>query len=664
MATRQEAKQLLIDRIDSIAPTITSVKDANFLAKAIRQIGADPRYYDTNRETPTDDLRLEDPDAKDSNSVSPIHNGVHREEELTHTSYLVDGREPCVQGSTSVRKNFQNDATLGNRPEFGIWSNHSDAHGCGTTWDAYLRPVDRRQYYASGSHWQGGSEGGPCTGSYSSHQKHQQGTINNNCYLQCQTDSGSNNTSNVYNTPTRTTHVSEVGHYRIKMGTPGIATCRIADAGNQMKREATEVGTCQIDNRQAYVKMKGRVLSIRERWMPPEHQTWTENQAWPHRETFESPTYKDIFYGYDVGNNQVQAFQPGYGTLSYHKQRQEFAFFNQVTTGSSVMIGKVYRHVDRIRRLSLLDDILKEEDAVYFTFNYGTGFNSGGTDQIEPQRCAKFTMTDDGTMFTTMLDPGTSTFALGKINNDWYNATNGIVQHLVIKNAGSGYTSAPTITIADPNGSGTAAVGTLTIDTATGRVNGYTLTNAGSGYSLAKEDRWGHPLVTVDNTGTNGSGCEIVSCIKLSATFTNIATKSCHATVYGRGTTSLQGQMFMMSKDRSKTVHFAPYYGYGCGMVSFLIDRKTNSWTDGYSNTDTSNGCQVIPFREGQFIHFIGRNWAGTGDHEAYLYYEEAEPTIDANDNNKHLGWKSDNVGHRLDHGIGATSRPVAIPLW
>ena len=73
------------------------------------------------------------------------------------------------------RKNFQNDATLGNRPEFGIWSNHSDAHGCGTTWDAYLRPVDRRQYYASGSHWQGGSEGGPCTGSYSSHQKHQQG---------------------------------------------------------------------------------------------------------------------------------------------------------------------------------------------------------------------------------------------------------------------------------------------------------------------------------------------------------------------------------------------------------------------------------------------------------------------------------------------------------
>ena len=67
-----------------------------------------------------------------------------------------------------------------------------------------------------------------------------------------------------------------------------------------------------------------------------------------------------------------------------------------------------------------------------------------------------------------------------------------------------------------------------------------------------------------------------------------------------------------------------------------------------------------------QFIYFIGSNWGSSSGstHEAYLYYQEAEPTIDANDNNKHLGWKSDNVGYRLDHGIGTTSRPVGIPLW
>ena len=661
MATRQEAKQALIDRISNLASSATKVEDVNYLSKALKQIGSNPRYFDTSREKPTNELRLEE-QASDTTTVHTLHNGIHREREETDTGYLADDREPLVQGATQKRINFQNDATLGNRPEFGIWAGHSDAHGAGCSYDSYLRPHDRTQFYSSGNTWRTTCEGGPATGTYSSHQKYCYGTINNTCYLNTGTRASSENTSNVWRIPSRTNAVGEVGHYRIKMGGKGIANCRMLDTGDQMRRENIECGTAQLDHRHAYLKMKGKILALREKWMPAEQQTYTGNQGWPTRETYDSPSSKDISYGWDAVNNQVQTFEPGFGSVGYHKKREEFIHINQISAGVSTMIGKVYRHVNRIRRLTLLEDVLKEENAVYFKFNYGTGFNSSGSDQIEPQKCQKITQTDDGSIFTTMLDPGTSTYALGRIDNTWLTKTNGVVQNLVIENAGSGYASAPTVTIANPNGSGSAAVATLSITG--GRVTGFQITNGGSGYSLSKEDGYGHPTVTVDNTGTGGTGCVIKSCIMVTADFSNVATLPTHGTIYGHGTNSYVGQMIVMSRDRSKTVHFAPYYGYGCGIVSYIIDRKTNSWSKGYFNTDTDDGCQVIAFREGQFIFFRGVNWAGPGDHQAYLYYEQAQPTIDATNKNEHQGWKSDNVGQRLDSWIAATNYPTAVPIW
>ena len=662
MATKQEAKQALIDRVNSLTNTITTIEEANFLSKALKQIGTNPRYFDTSREIPRGNLRNEE-QASDTTSVSSIHNGIHRERETTHTSFMANNREPGVQNSTVERVNFQNDATLGNRPEFGIWANHSDAHGCGTSFDAYLRPHDRKMYYSSGSHWQGGSEATPATGTYSSHQKHQFGTFNNNCYMQCQTAASHDNTNQIYEIPSRTSNVGEVGHYRIKMHAAGLGHCRMHESGNQMRRENLDCGTAMLDHKHSYMKLNGKILSLREKWMPPEYQSWTSNQGWQARETTDSPSSLDIHYGYDGTNAQAQAFERAHGTVSYNKTRQEVVHFSQVASGVPGMIGKCYRHVDRIRRLTILDHVLRDENAVYFKFNYGTGFNPGATDQIEPQKCAKITLTDDGSIFSTMYNTGSSTYALGKVNSSWLTKTNGFIQDLVITDVGTGYQSPPTITIASPNGTGTQATGTLTIDSSTGRVNGITITNVGSGYSLAKEDGYGHPTVTVDDTGTSGSGCKIVSCVCVTADWDNISTLPTHGTIYGRGTT-LVGQQIMMSKDRSKSLHFAPYYGFGCGIVSFIIDRDTNSWAPGYYNTDTDYGCQPVPFREKQFIFGVNRNWGdGAENNQAWLYYEEAQPTIDANDNNKNTGWKSDNVGRHLESGVGATNHPAFIPF-
>ncbi len=93
---------------------------------------------------------------------------------------------------------------------------------------------------------------------------------------------------------------------------------------------------------------------------------------------------------------------------------------------------------------------------------------------------------NDGTGIVTAL---TKTYLVTAIVRPVIN--NGALSHLAIENAGSGYTSAPTVTIAPPT-AGATAIATATIDSL-GRVNGFTITNAGSGYG---------PTATANDTAT------------------------------------------------------------------------------------------------------------------------------------------------------------------
>jgi hypothetical protein len=87
---------------------------------------------------------------------------------------------------------------------------------------------------------------------------------------------------------------------------------------------------------------------------------------------------------------------------------------------------------------------------------------------------------------------------LANAKQDWITFTNfsdsslkfgiGDVLHnftFSIDTAGTGYSSAPTVTITDSTGRGTGATATATVDTGTGELTGITLTNPGTGYTGA-----------------------------------------------------------------------------------------------------------------------------------------------------------------------------------
>ena len=90
-----------------------------------------------------------------------------------------------------------------------------------------------------------------------------------------------------------------------------------------------------------------------------------------------------------------------------------------------------------------------------------------------------------------------------------YNSGAGTVEALNFKvlngtvMSGVGYTSAPTITIADPS-SGTTATATCTISG--GVINAITVTNAGSGYTSP-------PTVTLTTSGSS-TAAQLVATVK------------------------------------------------------------------------------------------------------------------------------------------------------
>ena len=94
--------------------------------------------------------------------------------------------------------------------------------------------------------------------------------------------------------------------------------------------------------------------------------------------------------------------------------------------------------------------------------------------------------------------PGTT---LGVGSYTLFNVVASVVQSITITNGGSGYTSAPTVTIAAPGGSGTTATATATIN-GSGVVTGVTITSAGGGYSAAPAVTFSAPSSGTTATGT------------------------------------------------------------------------------------------------------------------------------------------------------------------
>ena len=75
-------------------------------------------------------------------------------------------------------------------------------------------------------------------------------------------------------------------------------------------------------------------------------------------------------------------------------------------------------------------------------------------------------------------------------------ATAGAVTGITMTNPGTGYTSAPSVTIADATGKGAGAAATAAVGATAGIVTGITVTNVGSGYTALPS------IVIADATGT------------------------------------------------------------------------------------------------------------------------------------------------------------------
>ena len=156
MATFNSIKQKLIDRVYNLAPS-ASAADTNFLAKALDQIESNPRETYRGRvnleNAELNEQGLDRERATQSTStsqISPLGGGIHREQQVRS------------DGEMGTYTNYQNSKGQRDeaRPQFAIWSAHSNYTGGSITYDQYFRPYERRGYKAQGGHWYTGGDGG------------------------------------------------------------------------------------------------------------------------------------------------------------------------------------------------------------------------------------------------------------------------------------------------------------------------------------------------------------------------------------------------------------------------------------------------------------------------------------------------------------------------
>jgi hypothetical protein len=649
MATFNNIKQKLIDRVYDLASTSTA-SNVSFLAKALDQIESNPKNSYKGRvnldNAELNEGGLDRETATQSTStteISPLGGGIHREQQTRS------------DGEMGVYTNYQNYKGTRDeaKPQFAIWSAHNNYTGGSISYDQYFRPYERRGYKSQGGHYYTGGDGGDAASVYSGHQK-AWGAHNNHCWYKTTSHAGSSNTTTSAQHPSRTDALGEVGHYRIKMGHGGRETSRFHDYGNAFRYENIEVGSCDLDHRQTYMKYQGHYVHLREKWMPGTHVTWASHDSWFMQEFRGSPSM------FEITHNEAQAVQKGYGTISYNKTRQEFTVINQLIDSVAGFIMKVFTNIPKIDRVTALEDVFKEENAVYVYFTWGTGWS---TASAEAQRSGKITMTDDGQVYATMMNINTS-FNLGIIDNTWRVKANqdpadqpsNKVYRLIITKPGKGYTSAPVITIANPTDvAGTKATGTVTVTK--GRATNTTVVNGGSHYDYSVEP---NPIVTVDNGATGGTGMEIKAVLVTIGTFTTLDSFTLNSPTYGRDS-GPYGQRIVMSRNKQFVYMYCQYYGLGTGIRSWIIDKKNSSFAQGESYANNSHGIGVVAFGEEDFYIQRGDNWDGADsgtEHQGHVWYQIAPH------DGTSASWKRDEISRHMDLMAHTTTYPCVVPIF
>ncbi|HWE37797.1 MAG TPA: hypothetical protein VG406_14610 [Isosphaeraceae bacterium] len=164
----------------------------------------------------------------------------------------------------------------------------------------------------------------------------------------------------------------------------------------------------------------------------------------------------------------------------------------------------------------------------------------------------------------------------------WSEVAHYIVQGLTITSGGSGYTAAPTVTIAPPPAGGTQATATCTVSG--GAVTGLTVTNAGSGYSVP-------PTFTF--TGGGGTGAAAV------ASVINGAVTTTYKTSFAVPGLDNPGCGAQLAPNLSVNVYLSPTNGGPSSLTLYMAQVPMNSSAFSIPLTAAAPTSQVTPWSPG-----------------------------------------------------------------
>ena len=103
-------------------------------------------------------------------------------------------------------------------------------------------------------------------------------------------------------------------------------------------------------------------------------------------------------------------------------------------------------------------------------------------------------------------------------------------------------------------------------------------------------------------------------------------------TTYGLDQAFQYGQRQITSRDGTTVAVFCPYYYYGSGVGSFMVNKTTANYTK-YLNADSGYGIQVLPYRDNGWSYiYCGNGYAGNygGNYIVATYLSVSSTTVNA----------------------------------
>ena len=103
-----------------------------------------------------------------------------------------------------------------------------------------------------------------------------------------------------------------------------------------------------------------------------------------------------------------------------------------------------------------------------------------------------------------------------------------------------------------------------------------------------------------------------------SGTVENLTTQGL-TTSYGIDQGNEYGQNAIQTRNGNMVMGFCVYYYYGSGLQSYVIDKRNNSWANGYTTSDTSQGIQPMKYRDDSFCYYYAGNYYADNYSGAYI---------------------------------------------